>query len=89
MINIMRYWFNKGVDGYRLDAIPHLFEADPNDHGGVYPDEPLSGNMFLNPNQPGYTTQVYVRDRIELYDVVYEWRDFADNFKKDNGTETK
>ncbi|KAG6452999.1 hypothetical protein O3G_MSEX007917 [Manduca sexta] len=89
MLKIMRFWFEKGVDGFRLDALPHLFEANPDDHGGVYPDEPLSGNMWLNPDQIGYTTQLYIRDLIELYDVVYEWRDFADSWVKQNGADTK
>ncbi|CAK1603627.1 unnamed protein product [Parnassius mnemosyne] len=89
MLNIMRFWIEKGADGFRLDAIPHLFEANPNDHGGVYPDEPLTGNMFLTSDQPGYTTQEHVRDLIELYDVVYEWRDFVDRWQEDNQAETK
>lgn len=89
MLNILNFWFERGVDGFRLDALPHLFEADPANHGGVYPDEPLSGNMFLNENQTGYTTQLYVRDLIELYDVVYEWRDFSDRWQRENGGDTK
>ncbi|XP_026490452.2 maltase A1-like [Vanessa tameamea] len=89
MLNIMRFWFEKGADGYRLDAIPHLFEADPNDYGGQYPDEPLTGNPFLTPNQAGYTTQEHTRDQIELYDVVYEWRGFADKWTNDNNAETR
>ncbi|XP_039764936.1 maltase 2-like [Pararge aegeria] len=89
MLNIMKYWFEKGADGYRLDAVVHLFEADPNDHGGVYPDEPLSGNMFLNPDQAGYTTQEYTKHLIELYDVLYDWREFADGWKDENNSETK
>ncbi|CAH2988412.1 unnamed protein product [Chilo suppressalis] len=89
MINIMTFWIKeKGVDGFRVDAIPHLFEAKP-DENGIYPDEPLSGNMFLNPDQPGYTTQIHVRDLIELYDVVYEWRDFVDRLKEEMGSNTK
>ncbi|XP_072936992.1 maltase A1-like [Epargyreus clarus] len=89
MINIMTFWLDKGADGFRVDAIPHLFEANPDDHGGVYPDEPLSGNMFLNPNQAGYTTQEHTRDLIELYDVVYEWRAGVDRWQEENGSETK
>ncbi|XP_022131221.2 maltase A1 [Pieris rapae] len=89
MLNIMKFWFEKGVDGFRLDALPHLFEADPNNYGGIYPDEPLSGNMYLRPDQAGYTTQEFVRDQIELYDVVYEWRAFADKWKEDNTAATK
>ncbi|XP_034831679.1 maltase 1-like [Maniola hyperantus] len=89
MLNIMDYWFKKGADGYRVDAVVHLFEADPSEHGGVYPDEPLSGNMFLNPNQSGYTTQEYTRHQIELYDVIYEWRNFSDNWTKQSNSDTK
>lgn len=88
MLNIMRFWIEKGADGFRLDAIPHLFETSP-DENGIYPDEPLSGNMFLRPDEPGYTTQVHVRDLKELYDVVYEWREFGDRLQKELGSETK
>ena len=28
MIKVMDYWLNMGVDGFRLDAIPYLFEED-------------------------------------------------------------
>ncbi|CAK1549550.1 unnamed protein product [Leptosia nina] len=89
MLNIMKFWFGKGADGFRLDALPHLLEADPKDYGGQYPDEPLSGNMFLNPNQAGYTTQEFIKDQVELYNVLYEWREFADKWKEDNGGDTK
>lgn len=85
----MKYWFEKGADGYRMDAVAHLFEADPNDHGGRYPDEPLSGNMFLRPDQAGYTTQEHTKHLLELYDVIYEWRQFSDVWKEENGGDTK
>ncbi|XP_063839059.1 maltase 1-like [Ostrinia nubilalis] len=86
MLDIMTFWMEKGADGYRLDAIPHLFETAP-DADGIYPDEPLSGSS--SPGQPGYTTQIHVRDLIELYDVVYEWRDLSDEFKEKHGGDTK
>ncbi len=28
MIAIMKYWFNYGLDGFRLDAVPYLFERE-------------------------------------------------------------
>lgn len=88
MIKIMLYWIENGADGFRVDAIPHLFETAP-DANGIYPDEPLSGNMFLSPNQAGYTTQIHVRDLIELYDVVYDWRKAVDEWAVENNKETK
>jgi alpha-amylase len=27
----LRFWLNRGLDGYRLDAVPHLFETDAKD----------------------------------------------------------
>lgn len=88
MVKIMLFWIEKGADGFRVDAIPHLFETPP-DENGRYPDEPLSGNMFLNPNQAGYTTQIHVRDLIELYDVVFDWRQAVDEWAQEHNSETK
>ncbi|CAB3231557.1 unnamed protein product [Arctia plantaginis] len=88
MIKIMTFWIEKGADGFRVDAIPHLFETAP-DANGIYPDERLSGNMFLTPDQIGYTTQEHIRDLPELYDVVYDWRKAVDDWKQANGSETK
>jgi maltose alpha-D-glucosyltransferase/alpha-amylase len=28
MLNIIRYWLDLGIDGFRVDAVPYLFEAD-------------------------------------------------------------
>ncbi len=28
MLNIMRFWLDKGLDGFRCDAVPYLFERD-------------------------------------------------------------
>lgn len=88
MIKIMTFWIAEGADGFRVDAIPHLFETAP-DANGIYPDERISGNMFLTPDQIGYTTQEHIRDLPELYDVVYEWRKAVDDWKEANGSETK
>lgn len=85
----MSFWFDKGVDGFRLDALPHLFEANPNNFNGLFPDESLSGNSFFSPDQAGYTTQEHVKDLLEIYDVVYEWRQFSDRWQEEKGGDTK
>jgi maltose alpha-D-glucosyltransferase / alpha-amylase len=36
MFDIARYWLDMGVDGFRLDAVPYLFESD----GGTGESEP-------------------------------------------------
>ncbi|XP_045510802.1 maltase 1-like [Colias croceus] len=89
MFNIMKYWLDKGTDGFRVDALPYLIEADPADHDGRYPDDPLSGRLEFEPHQLGYTIPLYTKDLIELYDVVYEWRQFADQYLEENGGDTR
>lgn len=89
MFDIMTFWLDRGVDGFRVDALPYLIEADPADHGGRYPDDPLSGLAEFESHQLGYTIPLYTKDLIELYDVVYEWREFIDNYNKEHGGDTR
>ena len=47
MFNMLRFWLDRGVAGFRLDAVPTLFE-DPS----LQDEERLSGtNKFGDPNQ--------------------------------------
>lgn len=48
MKNVLRFWLDKGVDGFRVDAVQHLFEVDT-DEDGNYPDETLSGTCQDDP----------------------------------------
>ncbi|XP_063375874.1 maltase A1-like [Cydia fagiglandana] len=89
MINIMRFWLDEGADGFRVDALPYMIEADPADHGGRYPDDPLSGLIQFESHQLGYTIPLYTKDLIELYDVVYEWREFTDQYQAEHGGDTR
>ncbi|XP_034830297.1 maltase 1-like [Maniola hyperantus] len=89
MINIMNFWLDKGADGFRVDALPYLMEADPADHGGGYPDDPLSGRAEFQPGQLGYNVPLYTKDLLELYDRVHEWRGFVDSYLQANGGDTR
>jgi alpha-glucosidase len=75
----MRFWLDKGVDGFRADAVYHLFEDkelrdekrsyDPNAQPGDY--KSLVHN--LTSNQP------------ETYDMVMQWRELLDEYTRKDG----
>jgi alpha-glucosidase len=74
MHDAIRFWLKRGVDGFRLDAIWHLFE-----------DERLRDNP-LNPDyRPGdppdmRLLQIYSGDLPEVHDALREMRKVIDGF---------
>ncbi|XP_053603080.1 maltase A1-like isoform X1 [Plodia interpunctella] len=85
MKNVLRFWLDKGVSGFRVDAINMMYEVDPNDYGGVYPDEPLSGDEDAAADDYNYLSHIYTRDLNETYNVVYDWRDLLDEYYMTDG----
>lgn len=72
MKDVMRFWLDKGVDGFRVDAVPHLCEDLR------FLDEPLTGNP--NPNDYGYTEKIYTKDQQHTYDIVRGWREVLNEY---------
>lgn len=72
MDNVLRFWLDKGVDGFRIDAIPHLFEAS---------------NLSLEV-QPGDKDQIgfrFTKNQPEIYAVVERWRKVLDEYQRKDG----
>ncbi|CAB3243406.1 unnamed protein product [Arctia plantaginis] len=82
MKDVLRFWLDKGVSGFRMDAINMMFEVDPADFKGFYPDEPLSGVAGATPDDYEYLNHIYTRDLDELYNVIYDWRAVLDEYRK-------
>ncbi|XP_063702269.1 alpha-glucosidase-like [Culicoides brevitarsis] len=76
MTEVIKFYLDKGVDGFRLDAINHMFEDDK------FLDEPLTG--WGQEGTYDYLEHIYTKDQNETYDVVYEWRDYLEKYTKDN-----
>ncbi|XP_011702147.1 PREDICTED: alpha-glucosidase-like isoform X2 [Wasmannia auropunctata] len=72
MKDVMRFWLDKGVDGFRVDAIPHLCEDVR------FLDEPLTGNP--NPDDYGYTHKIYTKDQLRTYEMVKGWREVLNEY---------
>lgn len=82
MKNVMQFRLKKGVSGFRVDAVNHLFEKSD------LQDEPVSG-YTNDPYNYAYTHHIYTKDLDEMYDMVYQWRELVDKWQKDNGGETR
>ena len=68
----MRFWLDRGVAGFRLDAIPTLFE-DPN-----LRNEPETGG--LNAQGDPNLEDVYTSNLPEVHDVIRRMRAMADGY---------
>ncbi|XP_075970895.1 maltase A1-like [Anticarsia gemmatalis] len=78
MKEVLRFWLDKGVSGFRVDAVNMLYEVANGTDG--YPDEPLSGAAGYGPDDYEYLNHIYTKDRNETYDVVYDWRAVLDEY---------
>lgn len=87
MNDVLRFWLKKGVSGFRVDAVPHIFEiaADSNKN---YPNEPRN-NWVTDPDDYGYLEHIYTTNQPETVQLVYEWRKILDDFKDEYGGEER
>lgn len=76
------FWLDRGIDGFRIDAIPHMFE-DSN-----YPDEPWSGDTSAQDFEYHYLNHIYSKDQPLTFDMVYQYRQLVDDYAAANGRDT-
>ncbi|XP_055372531.1 maltase A1-like [Condylostylus longicornis] len=87
MKDVLTFWLDQGVDGFRIDALPYMFEIEA-DQNGNYPDEPINTNC-PNPDDNCHTVKIYTKDQPETFEMVYQWRELCDEYKKKHGGETR
>ena len=66
MKNILKFWTDKGVDGFRMDAVPFLFEDQD------FKDEPVSGKTD-DPEDYNYLSHIYTWNFPEVKMVLAEF----------------
>lgn len=72
---ILRFWLRKGVDGFRIDALPYMTE------NMSFPDEPLSGKTN-DSTSPDYTDRIYTKHQQKNYELIPGWRNVLNEFKQ-------
>ncbi|XP_055710288.1 maltase 2-like [Phlebotomus papatasi] len=83
MKDVLRFWLELGADGFRVDAINHLFEIEE------LLDEPINTWGNTDPNDYGYLDHIYTKDRDETYDMIYQWRELLDDWQRTHGGDTR
>ncbi|XP_063232111.1 maltase 2-like [Bacillus rossius redtenbacheri] len=79
--DVMRYWLDQGMDGFRVDAVTFLFEDEQ------LRDEPLSGDPGAEPTDQSYLKHVYTQNQPATFDMVQQWRALLDEYSsKDHST---
>ncbi|XP_034476694.1 maltase A1 [Drosophila innubila] len=87
MKRVLRYWLNEGVAGFRCDAVPVLFEVEP-DENGQYPDEAVSG-LTDDVDNRNYLKNELIENRAETIDMAYQWRTVMDDHQRIYGGDTR
>ncbi|XP_055710287.1 maltase 2-like [Phlebotomus papatasi] len=82
MTNVLKFWLDKGVDGFRVDAINHLFEDQS------FTDNPPNRDEY-DPMDYNHFDTIYSKDLQKSYQQVYDWRKYLDNYAEEHGTDTK
>lgn len=81
MKEIILFWLRKGVDGFRVDAVPYLFETN------YTLDEPkLEGAMEDDYNSLNH---ILTKDQPETYNLVLSWRKILDEYAYQYNTSEK
>lgn len=89
MKDVLKFWMDAGVDGFRIDAISHAYEALPDD-GKTYNDynETVNDNI-VDLESFDLLNHTYTQDQPDTFKLVYEWRQFIDDYTKEKNMTPK
>ncbi|XP_018908637.1 maltase 2 [Bemisia tabaci] len=80
MKDVLTFWMDRGVDGFRMDAVMTIFEDE------LLRDNPRSNNPDALPTDQQYLNPIYSRDQPETYDVIKEFRKLLDDYSAKTNT---
>nr|XP_018917258.1 PREDICTED: maltase 2-like [Bemisia tabaci] len=80
MKDVLTYWMDKGVDGFRMDAVMTIMEDIK------LRDEPLSGKTDVLPTDEEYLNHIYTRDQPGTYEIIKQFRKHLDDYSRKTHT---
>jgi alpha-glucosidase len=77
MLDVLRFWLDRGVDGFRVDAVHHLIEAEH------LRDNPLDPDWRPGMSPARRLARIYSLDQDETHDAIAAMRRVADRYPGD------
>ncbi|GAU85599.1 maltodextrin glucosidase [Bosea sp. BIWAKO-01] len=74
MFDVMRFWFDRGVDGFRIDVLWHLIKAES------FPDNPPNAAYHPALGEMHRVLQLHSTDQPEVHAIAAEMRAIADSY---------
>ncbi len=75
MLDAMRFWFDKGVDGFRVDILWHMIKA------ADFPDNPANPDWRPGMADMNKVLQLHSTDQPEVFAIAAEMRALADSYR--------
>lgn len=73
MENAILFWADRGIDGFRIDSMPYMYEDSQ------FRDEPVIPNNRLQSDDPATLDHIYTKDQQATYDLLKTWRNVLDS----------
>ncbi|WP_223262877.1 alpha-amylase family glycosyl hydrolase [Sphingobium sp. SCG-1] len=74
MMDVLRFWLDRGVDGFRIDVLWHIVKAE-----GL-PDNPLNPDWTPAQTERDRLIQLYSTDQPEAHAIAADMRGLADSY---------
>jgi glycosidase len=74
MLDVMRFWLDRGVDGFRIDVLWHILKAPD------FPDNPINPDYRPDMGEKFAVLQHHSTDQPGVHEIVAEMRALADEY---------
>jgi oligo-1,6-glucosidase/alpha-glucosidase len=74
MMAVLRFWFNRGVDGFRIDVLWHCLKAQD------LPDNPPNPDFTPNKGEKFKVLQLHSTNQSEVHELASAFRELADSY---------
>jgi alpha-glucosidase len=74
MMDVLRFWLDRGVDGFRIDVLWHIIKA------AGHPDNPVNPEWQIGHNERDRVIQLHSTDQPEAHSISADFRELVDSY---------